>query len=75
MDISGQRSGIATSAFLPFSKGCHLEEKRIGSIKQKAGLAVTLFAGFHTTEGDVLDVDRGFVFCGLVEPKQGVQPF
>lgn len=40
-------------------------------IKQKAGLAVTLFAGFHTTEGDVLDADRNFVFCGLVETKTG----
>lgn len=75
MDISGQRSGNITSAFHPSSKGCHLEEKRIGYIKQKVGLAVTLFAGFHTTEGDVLDLDHGFMFCGLVEPKQGVQPF
>lgn len=72
MGISGQGSGNVTSAFHPFSKGCHLEEKRIGYIKQKAGLAVTLFAGFHTTEGDL---DCGFMFCGLVEPKQGVQPF
>ena len=75
MGISGQGSGNVTSAFHPFSKGCLLEEKRIGYIKQKAGLAVTLFAGFHTTEGDVLDLDCGFMFCGLVEPKPGVQSF
>lgn len=52
-----------------------MEEKKIGYIKQKVGLAVTLFAAFHTTEGDVLDLDCGFMFCGLVEPKQYVQPF
>ena len=75
MDISGQCSGNVTNAFHPFLKGCHLEEKKIGYIKQKVGLVVTIFAAFHTTEGDVLDLDCGFMFCGLVEPKQYVQPF
>lgn len=51
MDIPGQCSGNVTNAFHPFLKGCQLEEKKIGYIKQKVGLAVTLFAAFHTTEG------------------------
>lgn len=47
----------------------HLEEKKIDYIKQNVGLAVTFCAAFHTTEGGVLDLDCGFMFCGLVEPK------
>ena len=55
MDISGQEGKLPVLSILFLKRGSelwsHLEEKKIGYIKQNVGLAAILFATFHTTQG------------------------